>query len=103
MRRTASTLSVVLVSLSISLSGTVASAEEREPAALANACASCHGIDGRSQGAIPSLAGMPAAEFIARMAAFRSGAGEATVMDRIAPGVSPAETDRLADYFADLR
>jgi cytochrome c553 len=37
------------------------------------------------------------------MAAFRSGDGQATVMDRIAPGFSPAEIDRLADYFANLR
>jgi cytochrome c553 len=46
---------------------------------------------------------MPAADFVAKMAAFRSGGGDATVMDRIAPGVSPAEVDALADYFAKLR
>ena len=46
---------------------------------------------------------MPASEFVAKMAAFRTGAGAATIMDRIAPGVSPAEVDRLADYFAGLR
>ena len=91
-----------LVSLGVS-GGTVATAAEREPAALANACASCHGTDGWSQGAIPSLAGMPAPDFVAKMAAFRSGDAEATVMDRIAPGISPAETERLADNFADLR
>ena len=79
-----------------------ASAAERTPAALADACASCHGTDGRSQGAIPSLAGMPAAEFVAKMTALRTGSAEATVMDRIAPGVSPAEVELLADYFADL-
>jgi sulfide dehydrogenase cytochrome subunit len=92
----------VLLSLGAT-AGTVASATDRETVALADACASCHGIDGRSEGAIPSLAGMPASDFVAKMAAFRSGAGDATVMDRIAPGVSPAETDRLADYFANLR
>jgi cytochrome subunit of sulfide dehydrogenase len=88
---------IILASL-----GTVASAAEREPAALANACASCHGPDGRSQGAIPSLAGRPAADFVAKMAACRSGGGDATIMDRIAPGVSPAEVDALADYFSQL-
>jgi cytochrome c553 len=85
------------------LAAGTASSAERSPAALAAACATCHGTDGRSAGAIPSLAGMPAAEFVASMAAFRSGAGEATVMDRIAPGMSPAEVDRLASYFAGLR
>jgi sulfide dehydrogenase cytochrome subunit len=98
--------SAVLIFVLISLGAdvaTVAMAAEREPVALANACAPCHGTDGRSQGAIPSLAGMPAGDFVAKMAAFRSGAGDATVMDRIAPGISSAETDRLADYFANLR
>jgi cytochrome subunit of sulfide dehydrogenase len=87
----------------VSFCGTATSAAEREPAAMADACASCHGPDGRSEGAIPSLAGMPAAEFVAKMEAFRTGEGEATIMDRIAPGFSPAETRRLADYFANLR
>jgi cytochrome subunit of sulfide dehydrogenase len=82
--------------------GEAASAAARQPAALADACASCHGTDGRSQGAIPSLAGMPAQDFVARMAAFRAGGGGATIMDRIAPGFTPAEIERLADYFASL-
>jgi cytochrome c553 len=85
------------------LCGATTLAAEREPAAIANACSSCHGTDGRSEGAIPSLAGMPTTEFVAKMAEFRSGDGQATVMDRIAPGFSPAEIDRLADYFANLR
>ena len=92
-----------LIVMLASAGGTAASAAEREPAALANACASCHGTDGRSEGAIPSLAGMPTTEFVAKMAEFRSGDGQATVMDRIAPGFSQAEIDRLADYFANLR
>jgi cytochrome c553 len=85
------------------LGGSGASAAERGPVALADACASCHGPDGRSEGAIPALAGMPATEFVAKMAAFRAGGGAPTIMDRIAPGISPAEVERLADYFAGLR
>jgi sulfide dehydrogenase cytochrome subunit len=84
------------------LAASTAAAAEREPVAMADACASCHGTDGRSQGAIPTLAGMSAAAFVAKMAAFRSGDCQATVMDRIAPGFSPAEIDQLADYFAGL-
>jgi len=95
---------ILPVILLLAWSGAAAAqSPEREAAALADACASCHGPDGRSQGAIPSLAGMPAAAFVARMAAFRSGHGDATVMDRIAPGVSPAEVEALAAYYADLR
>jgi cytochrome subunit of sulfide dehydrogenase len=84
----------------ILLFGGAACAAERAAGALADACATCHGPDGRSAGAIPRLAGMPAPEFVAKMAAFRTGAGAATVMDRIAPGIGPAEVARLAEYFA---
>jgi len=83
--------------------GGTAGATERAPAALANACAACHGTDGRSEGAIPTIAGMPASEFVAKMNVFGSGTGEATIMDRIARGLSQAEIDGLAGYFASLR
>jgi sulfide dehydrogenase cytochrome subunit len=98
MRSSAPVLIVLLVSQGAS-AGTV----ERAPAALANACAACHGTDGRSQGAIPTSAGMPASEFVAKMNAFGSSTGEATIMDRIARGLSQAEIDGLASYFARLR
>ena len=99
MRFSAAVLSVLLTSLH----GATAGGAERAPAALANACAACHGTDGRSQGAIPTIAGMPASEFVAKMNAFGSSPGEATIMDRITRGLSRAEIDGLASYFASLR
>jgi sulfide dehydrogenase cytochrome subunit len=93
----------VLIVLLASLQGASAGAVERAPAALANACAACHGTDGRSQGAIPTIAGMPASEFVTKMNAFGSSPEEATIMDRIARGLSQAEIDGLASYFARLR
>jgi cytochrome c553 len=98
MRSSAPVLIVLLVS-----QGASAGAVERAPAALANACAACHGTDGRSQGAIPTIAGMPASEFVTKMNAFGSSPEEATIMDRIARGLSLAEIDGLASYFARLR
>ncbi|MDN5863043.1 MAG: hypothetical protein L0H19_06300 [Salinisphaera sp.] len=68
--------------------------------AIATACFGCHGPQGRSTGAIPALAGLPAEEFVQRMATFRNGAG--TVMRHIAPAYSPAQVHRLAAYFASL-
>lgn len=71
-----------------------------EPAG-ASTCSGCHapaGVDG----AIPSLAGRPAAEIVEAMAAFRSGAREATVMDRIAKGFTDDETRAVADWLAAL-
>jgi cytochrome c553 len=68
--------------------------------ALANACAACHGPDGRSQGAIPSIDNLPAEDFSAALKAFRAEARRGTVMNRIAKGVDDAEISALASYFA---
>jgi cytochrome c553 len=46
---------------------------------------------------------MPASEFLAKMNAFGSSPGKATIMDRIARGLSQAEIDGLAGYFASVR
>lgn len=63
----------------------------------AAACSGCHAP--RSDGPIPSLAGRPAAEIVAAMAAFRSGERAATVMDRIAKGYSDEEIRVIADWY----
>ena len=67
---------------------------------LVNACAACHGPDGRSQGAIPSIDRLPAEDFVAALKAFRTDARKGTVMNRIAKGVDDAEVSALAAYFA---
>jgi sulfide dehydrogenase cytochrome subunit len=68
-------------------------------AALTNACAACHGPDGRSQGAIPSIDNLPAEDFIAALKAFRGETRQGTVMNRIAKGVDDAEIRAMAAYF----
>jgi cytochrome subunit of sulfide dehydrogenase len=68
--------------------------------ALANACAACHGPDGRSQGAIPSIDNLPAEDFTAVLKAFRADARKGTVMNRIAKGLDDAEISAMAAYFA---
>ncbi len=69
---------------------------------LAASCAQCHGTDGRAaaDSAVPGLAGMPAAEFIEQIHAFRSGARPSTVMQQLARGYSEAQIRQLAAYFA---
>lgn len=70
---------------------------------LAGSCASCHGTEGRSSGAIPPLAGAPQAVLAARLAAFKVGNDpNATIMSRIAAGYSDDELEALARYFANL-
>lgn len=71
--------------------------------ALADACAACHGPDGRSQGAIPSIDSLSAQDFMAAVKAFRADARKGTVMNRIAKGLDDADIDALTSYFASLR
>jgi cytochrome subunit of sulfide dehydrogenase len=81
----------------------VADAAMASGPALANACAACHGPDGRSQGAIPSIDNLSAEDFIAALKAFRADARKGTVMNRIAKGVDDAEISAMAAYFAGRR
>jgi len=68
--------------------------------AQADACAACHGPDGRSQGAIPSINHLPAEDFTIALKAFRADTRQGTVMNRIAKGLDDAEISAMAAYFA---
>jgi cytochrome c553 len=67
---------------------------------LASACAACHGPDGRSQGAIPSIDHLSAEDFVTALKAFRADSRKATVMNRIAKGVDDTEIAAMAAYLA---
>jgi sulfide dehydrogenase cytochrome subunit len=71
--------------------------------ALVNACAACHGPDGRSQGAIPSIDDLSAEDFISALKAFRANTRQGTVMNRIGKGIDEAEISAMAAYFAGQR
>ena len=71
--------------------------------ALANACAACHGPDGHSQGAIPSIARLPTQDFIAALKAFRADARKGTVMNLIAKGLDDTDINAVAAHLATLR
>jgi cytochrome subunit of sulfide dehydrogenase len=66
-------------------------------------CAGCHGPDGRSLGAIPSLSGMTASEIESAMLAFREDKRPATIMNRIARGYTNNDIAVVAEYFANLK
>ncbi len=89
-------LAVTMMLIAFSVGRAGAAAAEGET--LAGACTACHGPQGQSTGAVPSLAGLDKPMFIARMQAFRDGAG--TIMNRIAPAYDDAQIAALADYFA---
>lgn len=64
------------------------------------ACTGCHGTEGRSAGAIPSIAGMERRRFVELMNAFKDGSQAATVMHQHAKGLSAEQIDTLAEYFS---
>ena len=65
-------------------------------------CAACHGTDGRAVpgSSVAGLAGTPAATLVEQLKAFKDGKRPATVMHQIAKGLSDAQIQALADYFA---
>jgi len=67
---------------------------------LAASCAACHGSQGNSLGVSPVLAGLDATYFSAQMLAFKNGSRASTVMHHHAKGLTEAEIEQLADYFA---
>jgi cytochrome c553 len=84
--------------------GAVASAQA-DPRArfMAANCAYCHGPEGKSRGAIPSLAGADQKYFIDQMKAFKDGSRPGTVMQKHASGYTEAEYAAMAKYFASIK
>ena len=67
---------------------------------LSNSCAACHGNDGKSPGAIPSINGKSSQFLVTALHEFRDGKRPATVMGRHATGYSDKEIQSIADYFS---
>ena len=73
-------------------------------AVLAASCVSCHGPDGRSSTAIPSIAGQPESRLLARLQSFKAAAApEATIMTRLIKGYDEAQIQALARWFAEVK
>ena len=67
------------------------------PGALS--CSGCHAVP-TSSSAVPPIHGRPAGEIEEALGAFRTGARPATVMNRIAPGFTPAESHAIAVWLS---
>jgi sulfide dehydrogenase cytochrome subunit len=65
----------------------------------ASSCTGCHAAASGSN-AMRALGGIPAAEITAKMAAFKSGNAQATIMDRIAKGFTEEEIRAIATWYA---
>lgn len=98
------TLRKLALGASLCLAGGAAFAQDAARARLLAAnCANCHGTDGRSQGGMPSLAGLPKPYIVLQMQDFRSDKRVATVMHQLAKGYTDAEIDALAGYFSSVK
>jgi cytochrome c553 len=80
-----------------------AGADEKRARSLAATCTGCHGTDGFSVGAIPTLAGIDKECIIALMQAFRRGDRAATVMHQHARGYTEEQIEALASWFASRK
>lgn len=69
------------------------------PPAGASSCGGCHAPPGVDT-AVPTLHGKTAADIVAQMQSFRSGAQPSTVMDRIAKGFTDPEIEAIAVWYA---
>ena len=65
----------------------------------ASSCLGCHSV-AADDGPVPALSTFTAEQIVTAMQAFRSGAREATVMDRVAKGFSDEEIDAIAHWYA---
>lgn len=74
--------------------------EPSRAALLSLSCTGCHGPDGRSPGAIPSIDGKSADFISMSLKMFQSGDRPATVMGRHALGYTDEEIELIAKYFA---
>ena len=81
------------------------SAEALHQRATAAMCANCHGTDGRTvEGtAVPSLVGMPKDYMLLQMKAFKDGTRPATVMHQITKGLTDAQVNTIATYYATTK
>ena len=70
---------------------------------LASNCTGCHGSNGVSAGAIPSIAGLEKAYIVTAMQEFKAGTRQATVMHQHAKGYTDPEIEMLAAYFSQQK
>jgi cytochrome c553 len=80
-------------------------ADQLHKRATAAMCANCHGTEGRTVegSAIPALAGMPKDDMLRHMKAFKDGSRPATVMHQITKGLTDAQIETMATYYANIK
>lgn len=91
---------IPLLAVGLIAAGSAVAAQDRQTQVWAASCAACHGTNGQSNSAIPSIAGQDKQALLAKLKAYKSDQLSATVMHQHAKGYSDAELERLADFFS---
>ncbi len=80
-------------------------AETLHTRATAAMCANCHGTEGRTieGSSVPSLASMPKDYMVLQMKAFKEGTRPATVMHQLSKGLTDAQIQTIASYYAAIQ
>jgi sulfide dehydrogenase cytochrome subunit len=91
---------IAVMAIGIGFFSADAQAQNASPQLLSVSCAGCHGPNGHSPGAIPSIYGRTPRYIAETLLAFRADQRSATVMNRIAKGYSDAEIDAVAQEIA---
>ena len=63
-------------------------------------CFNCHGTEGRTNSAIPAIAGRDRAYLEETLKSYKAGTKPATIMHQLAKGYTDDEIVVLADYFS---
>ncbi|MCW5732293.1 MAG: c-type cytochrome [Alphaproteobacteria bacterium] len=88
---------------SLVLSASGAAADAIKPETMARNCFTCHGTGGHPVNGLAPLAGIDAKAIETSMIDFRNDRRQATIMNRIARGLSEAEIAALAQYLSTLK
>ena len=80
-----------------------AAGQDQAARSLAANCTGCHGPNGISSGAIPTIAGLERAYIVTAMQEFKAGTRQATVMHQHAKGYTDQEIEVMAQYFSQQK
>jgi len=88
----------VLISLSYS-----AEYNKHEGTMLSLSCASCHGTDGKSPGAMPTIGGASKDYLYSALLDYKAGKRYGTIMTKHAKGFTDAELEQIAYFFSKVK
>jgi cytochrome c553 len=93
--------SIAIAAIAVASGWAVAASPESPPGA--SSCSGCHAAKAGVDTAVPRLAGRKAADIVADMQAFRTGQKASTVMGRIAKGLTDAQVEAIATWYAQQK